>query len=157
MEDPGPVAPGRRADAAEHRLLGPARLIVSEGTQPAPDGQGYLLTPGVHTDEQVAGWRRVTDAVHQRGGRIAIQLMHVGRISHQSNTPHGRQPVAPSAIQPQGVMFTAAGPRPMPVPRALGTQEIGAVVQEFRDAAAAAVTGGADAVEIHAANGYLLQ
>ena len=131
-------------------------LIISEGTQPSPDGQGYLFTPGVHTREQVAGWRRVTDAVHDRGGRIAIQLMHVGRVSHPSNTTHGRQPVAPSAVQPQGVMFTAAGALPMPEPRALATEEVSGVVQQFRDAAAAAIAAGADAVEIHAANGYLL-
>ena len=83
-------------------------LIVTEGTQPSSDGQGYLLTPGIHNDEQIAGWRKVTDAVHAANGRIFIQLMHVGRISHPDNTPHGRQPVAPSAIRPNGLMFTAS-------------------------------------------------
>ena len=145
-----------RQNAAYYAQRASMALIISEGTQPSPDGQGYLLTPGVHTDEQVAGWRRVTDAVHDRGGRIAIQLMHVGRVSHPANTPHGRSPVAPSAVQPQGVMFTTAGALPMPEPRALATAEIHAVVQQFRDAASAAVAAGADAVEIHAANGYLL-
>ncbi|MFE9775757.1 alkene reductase [Streptomyces sp. NPDC005931] len=131
-------------------------LIITEGTQPSPDGQGYLLTPGIHNDEQIAGWRKVTDAVHAADGRIFIQLMHVGRIAHPDNTPHGRQPVAPSAILPEGTMFTASGPREMPTPRALSTQEVAATVDDFRRAAAAAVAAGADGVEIHAANGYLI-
>jgi N-ethylmaleimide reductase len=131
-------------------------LIITEGTQPSADGQGYLLTPGIHNDEQVAGWRKVIDAVHAAGGRIVIQLMHVGRISHPDNTPHGRQPVAASAIRPEGVMFTASGPQEMPEPRALSTHEVVATVDDFRHAAAAAVAAGADGVEIHGANGYLL-
>lgn len=131
-------------------------LIITEGTQPSADGQGYLLTPGIHTDEHVEGWRRVTDAVHEYGARSVIQLMHVGRVSHPSNTPHGRQPVAPSAVRPEASMFTATGMQPMPEPRALSTAEVAEVVQEFRHAAAAAVRAGADGVEIHAANGYLL-
>jgi N-ethylmaleimide reductase len=98
----------------------------------------------------------VIDAVHAAGGRIVIQLMHVGRISHPVNTPHGRQPVAPSAIRPAGAMFTASGPQEMPTPRALSTQEVVAGVDDFRRAAAAAVAAGADGVEIHGANGYLL-
>ncbi|SHN44703.1 alkene reductase [Cryptosporangium aurantiacum] len=131
-------------------------LLISEGTQPSADGQGYLLTPGMHTDEQVAGWRRVTDAVHAAGGRLFVQLMHVGRISHPDNTPHGRQPVAPSAVAPAGTMFTATGPRSMPVPRSLTVPEIEATQDDFRRAAAAAIDAGADGVEIHAANGYLI-
>ncbi|MGP3915906.1 alkene reductase [Nonomuraea sp. 10N515B] len=131
-------------------------LIITEGTQPSADGQGYLLTPGIHHDEQIAGWRKVIDAVHAAGGRIVIQLMHVGRISHPDNTPHGRRPVAPSAIRPEGVMFTASGPQEMPTPRALSTQEVAATVDDFRRAAAAAVAAGADGVEIHGANGYLV-
>ncbi|MFF3348921.1 alkene reductase [Streptomyces sp. NPDC002779] len=131
-------------------------LIITEGTQPSADGQGYLLTPGIHNDEQIAGWRTVTDAVHAAGGRIVIQLMHVGRISHPDNTPHGRQPVAPSAIRPQGAMFTASGPQDMPTPRALSTEEVAATVDDFRRAAAAAMAAGADGVEIHGANGYLI-
>jgi N-ethylmaleimide reductase len=131
-------------------------LIITEGTQPSADGQGYLLTPGVYTDEQIAGWRLVTDAVHRAGGRIVIQLMHVGRIAHPSNTPHGRQPVAPSAIAPSGMIFTAAGPMAMPEPRALSTDEITQTVNDYRTAAAAAIAAGADGVEIHGANGYLV-
>ncbi|MFJ8936586.1 alkene reductase [Streptomyces sp. NPDC102365] len=131
-------------------------LIITEGTQPSADGQGYLLTPGLHTDAHIAGWREVTDAVHAEGGRIVIQLMHTGRIAHPDNTPHHRTPVAPSAVQPKGVMFTATGPQEMPVPRALAVDEIAGVVDEFRHAAAAAVAAGFDGVEIHGANGYLL-
>ena len=132
-------------------------LIVTEGTQPSDDGQGYLWTPGIYTEEHIAGWRRVTEAVHQAGGRIVIQLMHTGRISHPSNTPHGRQPVAPSAIKPEGQMFTTSGPQEMPEPRALSTGEVAETVRDFRRAAAAAIRAGADGVEIHGANGYLLQ
>lgn len=131
-------------------------LIITEGTQPSADGQGYLLTPGIHSPAQVAGWRKVTDAVHAAGGRIVVQLMHTGRIAHPDNTPHGRQPVAPSAIRPAGLMFTAAGMREMPEPRALTTDEVAATVDDFRRAAAHAVEAGADGVEIHGANGYLV-
>ena len=131
-------------------------LIITEGTQPSDDGQGYLLTPGIYTDEHIAGWRQVTDAVHTAGGRVFIQLMHVGRISHPDNTPHGRQPVAPSEIRPNGSMFTTSGPQDYPTPRALTTDEVAQTVDDFRRAAAAAIAAGADGVEIHAANGYLV-
>ncbi|WP_443732207.1 alkene reductase [Streptomyces montanisoli] len=131
-------------------------LIITEGTQPSADGQGYLLTPGIHSPEQVAGWRKVTDAVHTAGGRIVVQLMHTGRIAHPGNTPHGRRPVAPSAVRPAGTMFTATGPREMPVPRALSEGEVAATVDDFRRAAVYAVEAGADGVEIHGANGYLV-
>ncbi|WP_106402297.1 alkene reductase [Actinocorallia populi] len=131
-------------------------LIITEGAQPSEDGQGYLLTPGVHTAEHVEGWRRVTDAVHAEGGRIVIQLMHVGRVSHPSNTPHGRRPVAPSPVRPAASMFTATGMEPMPEPRELSPAEIAETVEDFRRAAAAAMRAGADGVEIHGANGYLL-
>lgn len=132
-------------------------LLISEGTQPSADGQGYLCTPGIHTDAHVAGWARVADAVHARGGHLFIQLMHAGRMSHPDNTPHHRQPVAPSAIAPGVEMFTAAGSRQAPVPRALSIQEVRATVPDFADAAERAVKAGADGVEIHGANGYLAQ
>lgn len=132
-------------------------LIISEGTQPSEDGQGYLLTPGIYSDEHVAGWRTVTDAVHEAGGRIVIQLMHVGRVAHPGNTPHGRRPVAPSPVAPANPMFTASGMQPIPEPRELSTDEVSGVVEEFRVAARAAIAAGADGVEIHSANGYLLQ
>ncbi|MCX4767824.1 alkene reductase [Streptomyces sp. NBC_01275] len=131
-------------------------LIVTEGTQPSADGQGYPATPGIYTDEHIAGWRKVTDAVHKADGRIVIQLMHAGRISHPDNTPHHRQAVAPSAVRPAGDMFTMSGLKEMPVPRELSTEEVAATVDDFRRAAAAAIAAGADGVEIHGANGYLV-
>lgn len=132
-------------------------LIISEGTQPSDDGQGYLLTPGIYNDEQIAGWRLVADAVHAASGRIAIQLMHVGRIAHPANTPHHRQPVAPSAVRPNGMIFTATGLLDFPEPRALSAGEIATTIADYRRAAAAAIKAGADGVEIHGANGYLIQ
>ncbi len=132
-----------------------AALIVTEGTQPSAVGQGYLDTPGIHTPEQVAGWRRVADAVHAKGGRIVVQLMHVGRIAHPDNK-QGLETVAPSAIAAPDTMFTAGGMKPYPVPRALTLEEIPGVVEEFAHAARCAVEAGLDGVEIHAANGYLL-
>ncbi|CND52350.1 N-ethylmaleimide reductase [Mycobacterium tuberculosis] len=133
-----------------------AALIITEGVQPSADGQGYLNTPGVHTDDQVAGWRQVTDAVHEAGGKIFIQLMHVGRMGHPANTPHGRTPVAPSAVRAAGTIVTASGPAELPVPRALTTAEVAGVVGDFRRAAAGAIAAGADGVEIHGGNGYLV-
>lgn len=133
-----------------------AALIVTEGVQPSADGQGYLLTPGIHTPEQVGGWRKVTDAVHARGGTIFMQLMHVGRMGHSTNTPHGRTPVAPSAIRAGGTIVTKDGPAELPVPRALSTDEVATVVDEYRSAARNAIEAGADGVEIHGANGYLV-
>lgn len=132
-------------------------LLITEGTQPSADGQGYMLTPGLYTDEHIAGWRRVTDAVHQAGGKVVVQLMHAGRISHPANAPHGRQPVAPSAVRPQGQMYTPEGMQALPEPRALSEKEVAETVVDFRRAAAAAITSGADGVEIHGANGYLVQ
>ncbi|RUL79967.1 alkene reductase [Dyella choica] len=131
-------------------------LIVTEGTQPSEDGQGYLATPGIHTDEHVAGWRKVTSAVRAKGGRIFIQLMHAGRMSHPDNTPHHRQGVAPSAIAPGTPMFTAKGMQDIPVPRALTTEEVRQTVADFRHAARRAIEAGADGVEIHGANAYLI-
>lgn len=131
-------------------------LLITEGTQPSEDGQGYFNTPGIYTREHVEGWRKVAEAVHDNGGHLFIQLMHVGRISHPDNTPHHRQPVAPSAISAEQDIFTAEGPKKTPVPRELSTEEIQNVIGEFRHAAASAIAAGADGVEIHAANGYLL-
>lgn len=130
-------------------------LIISEGTQPCDDGQGYALTPGIYRDDHVAGWRLVTDAVHEAGGRIVVQLMHTGRIAHPLNTPHGRTPVAPSAVRPSGVMFTSSGALTMPEPRELTKRQIWTTIDDHRRAASAAIEAGADGVEVHAANGYL--
>jgi N-ethylmaleimide reductase len=132
-------------------------LIISEGTQPSDDGQGYLNTPGIYTPSHIEGWKKITSRVHNEGGRIFIQLMHAGRVSHPDNTPHHRQAVAPSAIAPGVEMFTAEGMKDIPTPRELGQNEIKEVIQEFRTAAAAAIEAGADGVEIHGANGYLIQ
>lgn len=132
-------------------------LIITEGTQPSADGQGYLATPGIYTPEHVAGWKAVTGAVHQRGGRIFIQLMHAGRMSHPDNTPHGRRGMAPSAIAPGQQMFTATGMQEIPAPRALTREEIHATIADFRHAARSAIEAGADGAEIHGANGYLVQ
>lgn len=133
-----------------------AGLIITEATQVAPEGQGYLDTPGIHSDAQVAGWRRVTDAVHAAGGRIALQLWHVGRISHPAFQPGGALPVAPSAVAARGYAYTAAGQAPFPTPRALALDEIPGVVRQFGVGARLAKAAGFDAVEIHAANGYLV-
>src|SRR3984957_2507247 len=132
-------------------------LIVTEGTQPSDDGQGYLATPGIHSAAHIAGWKKVTDAVHDRGGRIFIQAMHAGRMSHPDNTPHHRQAMAPSAIAPGSEMFTATGMQDIAVPRALSTEEVRRTVADFRHAARSAIEAGADGVEIHGANGYLVQ
>ena len=132
-----------------------AGLIVTEGTQPSAVGQGYPGTPGLHTDEQVAGWRLVADAVHARGGKVVAQLMHTGRIGHPSIT--GLQPVAPSAVRAAGQGFTPEGMQDFVEPRALETDELPGVCAEFVDAARRAVDAGLDGVELHAANGYLLQ
>jgi len=132
-------------------------LIVTEGTQPSDDGQGYLTTPGIYTDAHVSGWQPISTAVHAQGGHLFIQLMHVGRMSHPDNTPHHRQPVAPSAIAPGAPMFTVKGMQPIPEPRALTTDEIRQTVADFRLAARRAIEAGADGVEIHGANAYLVQ
>lgn len=132
-------------------------LIVAEGTQPSDDGQGYLGTPGIYTDTHVAGWQKITSAVHARGGHIFIQLMHAGRMSHPDNTPHHRQGVAPSAIAPGTGMFTPTGLQDIPTPRALTTDEVRQTVHDFRYAARRAIEAGADGVEIHGANAYLIQ
>ncbi|KAA0585716.1 2,4-dienoyl-CoA reductase-like NADH-dependent reductase (Old Yellow Enzyme family) [Azospirillum lipoferum] len=147
---PGDLAPLYYAQRATMGLL------ISEGTQPSDDGQGYLATPGIYTDAHVAGWRKVADAVHAAGGRLFIQLMHTGRRSHPDNTPHHRQPVAPSAIAPGEDMVTMAGMRPIPEPRELTTAEVGRTVDDFAHAARRAIEAGADGVEVHGANGYLV-
>jgi N-ethylmaleimide reductase len=132
-------------------------LIVTEGTQPSDDGQGYLATPGIYTPAHIAGWKKVTTAVHDKGGRIFIQIMHAGRMSHPDNTPHHRQAVAPSPIAPAAQMFTATGMKDIAAPRALTTEEVRRTVADFRRSARAAIDAGADGVELHGANSYLIQ
>lgn len=133
-----------------------AGLIISEATQVSPQGVGYPGTPGIHSPEQVAGWRLVTEAVHAKGGRIFLQLWHVGRISHPSLQPDGALPVAPSAIRPEGNAFTYEGLQPFVTPRALETAELPGIVEQYRAGAKNALAAGFDGVEVHAANGYLL-
>ena len=133
-----------------------AGLIITEGSQISPQGVGYPATPGIHSDEQVAGWKQVTDAVRAAGGRIFIQLWHVGRISHPSLQPGNTQPVAPSAIRPQGEAVTYEGMQAYETPRALTLEEIPGLVRDYATAAGRAREAGFDGVEIHAANGYLL-
>lgn len=132
-------------------------LIITEGTQPSDDGQGYMATPGVYTDAHVEGWKKITTAVHEKNGKIFIQLMHAGRMSHPDNTPHHRQGVAPSAIAPNADMFTPTGMQKAPTPRALTTEEVKQTIKDFAYAAKRAVEAGADGVEIHGANAYLIQ
>jgi N-ethylmaleimide reductase len=139
-----------------YRQRASAGLIVTEATQVSPQGVGYPGTPGIHTDAQVAGWRQVTDAVHRAGGSIFLQLWHVGRISHPSLQPDGALPVAPSAIAAEGEVFTMSGPQAFVVPRALETAEIPGIIAQFEEGARRALAAGFDGVEIHGANGYLI-
>lgn len=133
-----------------------AGLIISEATQISPQGVGYPGTPGIHSAEQTEGWKLVTKAVHQQGGRIFLQLWHVGRISHPLLQPNGALPVAPSAIAPEGTASTPEGEKPFVTPRALATEEIPGIIEDYRKAAENALSAGFDGVEIHSANGYLL-
>ncbi|MGJ5816516.1 alkene reductase [Paludibaculum fermentans] len=132
-----------------------AGLIITEGTHPSPMGRGYTHPPGLHTEAQAAGWRKVTDAVHNGGGRIVVQLMHAGRVSHSSLLPGGALPVAPSAIPIYGEIHTFDGKFPFETPRALETEEVPLVVEEYRRAAELSIAAGFDGVELHAATGYL--
>lgn len=147
---PGPL------NAEYYAQRATAGLIVSEATQITQQGKGYAFTPGIQTPEQVAGWRLVTDRVHAAGGRMFIQLWHVGRISHPSLQPGGGLPVAPSAIRPEGQAFTEHGFQPFVQPRALETAEIPGIVEDYRRTTQNALDAGFDGVEIHAANGYLI-
>lgn len=161
------MAPLTRNRAASGLVPGPfhaeyyaqratAGLIIAEATQISPQAQGYQDTPGIYTPEQIAGWRVVTDAVHAKGGRIFLQLWHVGRISHVDLQPGGAAPVAPSAIAAGTKTFVNNAFVDTSMPRALELSEIPAIIADFRQAAANAIAAGFDGVEIHGANGYLL-
>ena len=139
-----------------YRQRATAGLIVSEGTQPSPNGKGYCRTPGIHSAAQIAGWRKVTDAVHGEGGLIVLQIMHCGRIGAKANKDPGAETIAPSAIRAAGQMFTdTAGMTDFDMPRALSLDEIPGVIDEFGEATAKAMEAGFDGVELHAASGYL--
>ncbi|MBD2178050.1 alkene reductase [Pseudanabaena sp. FACHB-1998] len=133
-----------------------AGLLITEATQVCPEGLGYPNTPGIYSPEQVAGWKLVTDGVHAKGGKIFLQLWHVGRISHPDLQPDGKLPVAPSAIAPEGEAATYTGMKPFVTPRALELEEIPQIVEQYRLGAKNALEAGFDGVEIHGANGYLL-
>ncbi|MDQ6997474.1 MAG: alkene reductase [Mariprofundus sp.] len=132
-----------------------AGLIITEGAQVSEQGVGYPATPGIYSEEQIAGWKAVTDAVHAKGGHIIVQLWHCGRVSHP-DFHQGEASVAPSAIQPEGQAFTYEGLKDFITPRALDLSEIPGIIEQYRLAAACAVQAGFDGVEIHSANGYLL-
>ena len=139
-----------------YRQRASAGLIVSEGTQPSANGKGYCRTPGIHSPAQIAGWRKVTDAVHSEGGRIVLQIMHCGRIGVAANKDPGAETIAPSAIRAAGQMFTDTdGMVDFDMPRALETDEIPALIAEFGQATRNALDAGFDGVELHAASGYL--
>lgn len=161
------MAPLTRNRAGEGEVPGPlnaqyyaqrstAGLIISEGTQPSAYGQAYAHVPGMGDDAQQAGWKLVADAVHGAGGRIFVQLMHGGRISHPDLQPDGRLPVAPSAVRPDLDIITDEGPKPSVTPRPLQTDELPGQIAEYVDASRRAIAAGIDGIELHAANGYLL-
>lgn len=143
-------------NALYYRQRASAGIIFAESTAVSPYGIGIINTPGIFTDEQAEGWRRVTDGVHAEGGRIFLQLWHCGQISHPSMLPGGATPVGPSAIALNGTVRTEMGRVPIGVPRALELEEIPGIIDEYRQAAVRAMQAGFDGVEVHAANGYLL-
>ncbi|MCM4161131.1 alkene reductase [Antarcticibacterium flavum] len=133
-----------------------AGLIISEGTAPSPNGLGYARIPGIYTAKQIAGWKKITTAVHKEGGKIFLQIMHTGRVSHQYNMEEKADILAPSAIALEGEMYTDQhGPQPYPVPRAMTKEEIKEAQEEFVQASLNAIEAGFDGVEVHSANGYL--
>lgn len=163
------MAPLTRCRAGAGNVAGPlnalyyeqrstAGLIISEATQVAPGGQGYPGTPGIHSAEQVEGWKLVTDAVHKAGGRIVLQLWHVGRVSHSSYQTDGGPPYSSSAVAATGIQVaTLSGMKTPEIPRAMTVDEIHDVIAQFRQGAINAKAAGFDGVEIHGANGYLLE
>jgi N-ethylmaleimide reductase len=155
-EQPGNI-PGNLNATYYDQRASRGGLLITEATQISPQGQGYPATPGIHSAEQVDGWRRVTDAVHAKNGLIFLQLWHVGRISHRSYQPGGDLPLAPSPVRPQGMAFTSSWQQvPFETPREIDTTEIPSIVDQYGDAARNALTAGFDGVELHSANGYLL-
>jgi len=139
-----------------YRQRASAGLIITEASQVSADGVGYPATPGIYNEQQVAGWRKVTDAVHKEGGLIFIQLWYCGRISHPDLLPDNQTPVAPSALKPEGEAITFEGMKAFVEPRALETGEIQNIVAQYKNAAQMAKQAGFDGVEIHGANGYLI-
>ncbi len=144
--------------ASYYQQRASAGLIITEGTAPSPNGLGYARIPGIFSEAQVAGWKKITDAVHGKGGKIFVQFMHTGRMSHQHNLPAGAEVIAPSAIAATGQMYTdSQGMQDLPVPRAMTAEDIVNTKKEFMKSAINAITAGFDGVELHGANGYLLE
>jgi len=144
--------------AAYYKQRAGVGLIITEGTSPSPNGLGYARIPGVFSKQQIEGWKKVTSAVHDAGGKIVIQLMHTGRISHKLNMPEGAEIVAPSAVKPSGQMWTDAQQmQDFPIPKAMTTEDLRLTKEEFVNAAKNSVEAGFDGVELHGANGYLLE
>jgi len=139
-----------------YRQRATAGLIITEASQVSPEGVGYPGTPGIYSDEQVAGWKKITDAVHAEGGHIFIQLWFCGRVSHPDLLPDHQMPVAPSAIPPAGEAITFEGMKVFVTPRALEANEIPDIVAQYKHAAQMAKQAGFDGIEVHAANGYLI-
>jgi N-ethylmaleimide reductase len=152
----GPGNAPRDLNVEYYRQRASAGLIIAEGSQISPQGMGYPDTPGIYSAEQVAGWKHITEAVHAKGGHIFLQLWHVGRISHPALQPGEALPVAPSAIKPAGEAMTYEGPRTFVEPRALELDEIHGIINDYLVAAKNAQDAGFDGIEIHGANGYLL-
>ncbi|MBI3901369.1 MAG: alkene reductase [Nitrosomonadales bacterium] len=143
--------------ARYYRVRAEAGLIITEGTAPSPNGLGYARIPGMYSDAQVQGWRLVTDAVHEAGGKIFIQLMHTGRVSHAANMPEGTKILAPAALAAPGEMWTdSAGMQSYPAPVAMSEAEIMQAISEYANAAKRAIEAGFDGIELHGANGYLI-
>jgi N-ethylmaleimide reductase len=135
-----------------------AGLIITEGTSPSPNGLGYPRIPGIFSPAQIEGWKNITDAVHAEGAKIFVQMMHCGRIAHPLNLPGGARVLGPSAVAAAGEMFTdAEGMKPLPVPQAMTEADIRSTIAEFVQGATNAVTAGFDGIELHSANGYLLE
>jgi len=151
---PGDIPNDLNAEYYQQRSS--AALIIAEATQISPQGKGYAFTPGIYSPQQIQGWQKVTNAVHAQDSHIFLQLWHVGRVSHSALQPDNQLPVAPSAIAVEGQAFTEQGMLDFEVPRALATEELSGIVEQYRQAAINAKQAGFDGVEIHAANGYLL-
>ena len=160
-----PMTRSRAIDNIPNRLMAEyyeqrasAGLIITEGTSPSPNGLGYSRIPGIYNNSQIEGWKKVTDAVHNKGGKIFVQLMHTGRISHKANMPLNSVILAPSAVKPAGQVWTdSEGLQNFPTPKEMSLEELKQTKQEFVDASINAVKAGFDGVELHGANGYLLE
>jgi len=153
-QDPGGIP--TELNALYYAQRASAGLIITEGVQPSAVGQGYIHTPGLHSAEQVAGWKKVTDAVHTHGGLIFAQLLHTGRIGHPDLHPNGLLPVGPSPIAAKGQVLTSTGLHELGVPKEMTDTEIVETISDFADAAKNAMDAGFDGVELHGANGYLI-